>query len=128
MSIFNLHPVDLGDLPAEVRLNAWGHLLPIDQSGIQKNWRSRYAEFIRSVDGALWIDIKAADCWLDQRGKAIFSELALKEKMRRNPGWIPARDRLNGALDGLPVQIMRELAGLLEHVKLLSSTQEVSCG
>ncbi len=117
MSTFSLHPVDLGDLEPRVQLQAYGHLLPFDLHGIQSNWRSRYSEFISSEgDGkrsSLWIDVKAADAWLDARGKPLFSHRLLADKIKRNPGWKPAREKIDGTLAGLPKHLLEQI---LQHL------------
>lgn len=113
MTTFSLHPVDLGDLEPRVQLQAYGHLLPFDLQAIQSHWRSRYSEFIFSEGdekrSALWIDVKAADRWLDARGKPLFSHRLLADKMKRNQGWKPARERIDGTLAGLPKQILEQI-------------------
>lgn len=117
MNTFSLHPVDLGDLEPLVQLQAYGHLLPLDLANIQSNWRSRYNDFISSESdekgSPLLVDVKAADRWLDARGKPLFSERLLADKLKRNPGWKPARDRIDGTLAGLPKQILTEI---LRHI------------
>lgn len=113
MSTFSLHPVDLGDLEPRVQLQAYGHLLPFDLQAIQSHWRERYSDFISAVGeekrSALWIDVKAADAWLDARGKPLFSHRLLADKIKRNPGWKPARERIDGTLAGLPKQILEQI-------------------
>lgn len=127
MTTFSFHPVDLGDLPPRLKLRDWGTLLPLDLDGIGKNWAERYSAFISREEcgeaRALWIDVKAADRWLDERGRALFSEIALVEKRRRNPGWTPARDRLDAVLAGLQGKILREIAALIDNARTTTTPQ-----
>lgn len=124
MSTFSLHPVDLGDLEPRVLLHAYGHLLPYDLRAIQSNWRERYSDFISSTGGEkrteLWIDVKAVDAWLDARGKPLFSHLLLADKIKRNPGWKPAREKIDGTLAGLPKQILEQI---LVHLMAAQATE-----
>lgn len=89
--IQNLHPCDLGDLPAEVLFRCFAKLLPLNASTVQKNWKERYPFFVRWKNG-LCVDVKAADHWLDQRGERLFSQALLDHKRAKNPGWHPAGD------------------------------------
>lgn len=124
-----LHPVDLGDVPEAVHLSAFGHLLPLDGRGLQSNWKSRYSFIERREKGRLWINVKAADQWLDERGRPLLSEGIITEKKKRNPSWRPARDRVEGALAGIPEKILTDFLAHLVTQKSTSSTcGEVSNG
>lgn len=115
MSPASLHPCATGDLPEFIQLSACAHLLPIDQKNLQSNWKARYPTFVeRRKLGGLWIDVQACDRWLDERGKKLISTGLLQEKIRRNPGWIPAGVRLE-ALAGAQDRILDELVELVAH-------------
>lgn len=119
------HPCDFGDLPEFVQLSACAHLLPIDQKNLQSNWKTRYPHFLeRRQIGGLWIDVQACDRWLDERGKKLLSTGLLEEKRRRNPGWIPAGERLE-ALAGAQLQIIDKLAQLVAQRLHLNNTGDV---
>lgn len=114
-AVLRFHPVDLGDLPPFVLYSACHEWLPFSDRTVTANWRTRYASFMSrrssedgGINAGLWVDVKAADCFLDARGRALLSEHLLKEKKRRNPGWIPARDVLIklAALDGAPASTL----------------------
>ena len=85
------HPCDCGDLPTHVLYRAFTDLLPMSKESIRKNWRQRYPFFSRKKEGLL-VDVKAADLWLDQRGKKLFSQALLEKKRERNPDWRPVGD------------------------------------
>lgn len=89
MKQINLHPCDNGDLPAKVLYRCFTEILPIKAQTARKHWKERYPFFVRNKDG-LYIDVKAADLWLDQRGEKLFSESLLEKKRERNPDWRPA--------------------------------------
>lgn len=89
-----LHPVDLGDLPPTIRLNAALAALPLEPRTIANHWRERYSSWVRRDKSGLFVLIKEADTWLDERGLQLLSPRLLKEKRNRNPGWVPAGDRL----------------------------------
>lgn len=109
----SLHPCDTGDLPRFMQLAACGSHLPLDQKNLQSNWKTRYPTFLkREKVGGLWVDIKEADHWLDQRGKQLLSTGLLIEKRRRNPGWVPTGERLE-ALAGTQLMMIDKLAELV---------------
>lgn len=85
------HPVDIGDLPNDVLFSCYADLLPLNRATVQKHWRERYPFFVRRKSG-LFVLVKEADLWLDQRGKRLFSEALLAAKRKRNPGWLAAGD------------------------------------
>jgi hypothetical protein len=89
LSADTVHPCDLGDLPAYVLYRFFTDFLPIKKESIRKNWRQRYPFFVRKREG-LFIDVKAADLWLDQRGHKLLSQALLDKKRERNPDWVPA--------------------------------------
>ena len=84
-----VHPCDAEDLPTFVLYRFFTDLLPISKESIRKNWRQRYPFFVRKREG-LFIDVKAADLWLDQRGHRLLSQALLNKKRERNPDWVPA--------------------------------------
>jgi len=108
MIISSLHPCDVGDLPVDIQLSRCILHLPIDEKSLQSNWKKRYPFVKRESAGGLWLDIKAADNWLDARGKKLLSPSLLADKKRRNPGWQPAGDRLE-ALVGAQEQIIQKI-------------------
>lgn len=110
----SLHPVDLGDLPEFVQYSAVDHLIPIEAHTLKSHWKTRYQFVERRAMGigGLSINIKQCDEWLDARGKALLSMQLLKEKIRRNPGWVPAGERIE-ALAGAHDGILNELADLV---------------
>lgn len=82
------HVTESGDVPAFVLYRCFTDLLPISKESIRKNWRQRYPFFIRKKEG-LYVDVRAVDLWLDERGKGLFSHALLARKRERNPGWTP---------------------------------------
>lgn len=104
-----LHPCDVGDLPEYIQLARCTLHLPIDERNLQSNWKLRYPFIRREKIGGLWLNIKAADNWLDARGKKLLSPSLLTDKKRRNPGWQPAGDRLE-ALVGAQEKIIQKIA------------------
>lgn len=88
MKQINLHPCDSGDLPAKVLYRCFTEILPIKAQTARKHWKERYPFFVRNKEG-LYIDVKAADLWLDQRGEKLFSESLLEKKREKNPDWRP---------------------------------------
>ena len=87
----SLHPCDSGDIPAEVLFRCFANLLPLNAATVRKNWKERYPFFVRRKTG-LYVDVKAADFWFDQRGERLFSQALLVHKRSINPGWVPAGD------------------------------------
>ena len=133
MMLPSLHPCDLGDIPAFVQFSAHGYLIPLDEKNLQSNWKTRYPSFLeRRKQGGLWVNVKECDQWLDERGKKLFSRGLIEEKRRRNPGWIPAGDRLslsNVALAGSQTDFIAQLATLVasklnENSTLFSTRSE----
>jgi hypothetical protein len=120
----SFHPCDIGDLPHFVQLTACGAHLPLDEKNLRSNWKKRYPTFLkREKIGGLWVDVKAADSWLDERGKQLLSTCLLDDKRRRNPGWQPAGNRLK-ALAGTQLEILEKLAELVSlklHAKSTGS-------
>jgi hypothetical protein len=108
----SLHPCDVGDLPEYIQLSRCTLHLPIDERSIQSNWKTRFPFIRREKIGGLWLDIKAADNWLDARGKKLLSPSLLADKKRRNPGWEPAGNRLE-ALVGSQEQIIQKVAEIV---------------
>lgn len=114
-----LHPCDLGDLPEYVSLKVASPFLPIDSRNLSSNWKARYGGFVHREKSGLRVDVKAADAWLDERGKALLSPLLMQEKRRRNPGWVPAGERLQALagrteiMDHLVLALARDLHGSL---------------
>lgn len=109
----SLHPCDIGDLPILIQLARCLQHLPIDEKNLQSNWKMRYTDFVRREQiGGLWVDIKEADSWLDARGKKLLSPSLLADKKKRNPGWLPAGDRLE-ALVGAQEEIINKVAELV---------------
>lgn len=84
----NQHPSDLGNIPFEVLYRCFGDLLPVGTDSIHRHWKELYPFISRKKDG-LYINVKKADLWLDQRGEKLFSELLLVRKRERNPDWLP---------------------------------------
>lgn len=80
----SLHPVDSGDLPAEVLFRCFANLLPLNAATVRKNWKERYPFFVRRKTG-LCVDVKAADIWFDQRGERLFSQALLDHKRSMVP-------------------------------------------
>lgn len=121
----SLHPCDVGDLPRFMQLAVCGSHLPLDQKNLQSNWKTRYPTFLkREKVGGLWVDIKEADLWLDQRGKQLLSTGLLSEKRRRNPGWEPAGNRLETLVgaQGRILDRLAELVALRLHAKSSSAS------
>ncbi len=87
-NVTGVHPCDSEDVPAYVLYRFFTDLLPIRKESIRKNWRQRYPFFVRKREG-LFVDVKAADLWLDQRGQKLFSQALLDKKRERNPDWVP---------------------------------------
>lgn len=94
-----LQEVGIGDVPDFVQFKVFGRLLDLDMESVQKNWRTRFP-FVERRKSGLWLDVKAADKFLDEAGRPLLSPKILVEKRKRNPGWMPAGERFSAALAG----------------------------
>ena len=113
MMPIRLHPCDFGDLPTLIQLATCSHFLPISDRNLQSNWKLRYSAFIvRQKIGGLWLDVKKCDNWLDERGKKLLSPQLIEAKKKRNPGWVPARDRVE-TLVGAQQEILDKLVEIV---------------
>lgn len=90
-----------GDIPEFVQLKVFGRLLDLDFRSLQKNWKTRFPFLERRKSGGLWINVRAADAFLDASGRQLLSPKILMEKRKRNPDWIPAGERFSGAVSAL---------------------------
>lgn len=123
--IFSLHPVDLGDVPDFVQFKIFGRLLDLDVENVQKNWRTRFPFVERRKSGGLWLDVRAADKFLDGAGRPLLSPKILVEKRKRNPGWVPAGERFLAALAGGDSDFIDHLATMVAQ-KLTQDFPKIS--